>query len=174
MTSNWNEQFGAGAILESTDGATYNQIKSIIDPKAPKENEIIPLNIPSLAEQLAARKAEEDEEYREMHRNQPPKALDEEEAFFLEAIQKDEQIKEDLKRQQQQKDIESFNKALQNRVIKINDNDKIIPIDLQINKKTLSSNNNNTNNTKSNDIVIAPSVHNNNNKQNVNLDGIVL
>ncbi len=52
MSSKWNEQFGAGAILESTDGATYNEIKPIIDPKAPKENEIIPLNVPSLAGML--------------------------------------------------------------------------------------------------------------------------
>ena len=64
--------------------------------------------VPSLAEQLAARRAEEEEEYRMNHRNLPPKALDEEEAFFLEAIKREDRIREDLKRKQHQKDIDSF------------------------------------------------------------------
>eukprot|EP01084_Bolivina_argentea_P184847 318809_1 len=165
--SSWINQFGAGAILESTDGATYNEIKPIIDPQAPKEEEVIQFNTPTLAEQLAARKAEEDEEYRELHRNKPPKPLDEDEASFLEAIANEEQIKEDLRRKQEQKDIQSFNKAVQNRIIKLNDQHKIIPIDMQINKQILSKNN------KSKNIIIAPNVHNNN-KSNLDLDGIVV
>lgn len=166
----WRDQFGTGAILESTDGATYN-VKEIEDPKAKQEEEI-QLNVPSLAEQLTARKAEEEEEYRQMHRNLPPKALDEEEAFFLEAIQREEQIKEDLKRKQEQKDIDSFKNEIANRVIKMNDdqngnNNIIKPINVQIH-----SNNNHDN--KSKELIIAPSVHQNSDKPKVNLDGIVL
>merc|ERR1719410_1884604 len=101
MTSSWAEQFGKGGVLETTDNVTYNEIKEIIDPKAPTDDDRIQTNIPSLAEQLAARKAEEEEEYRQRHRNMPPKALDEDEAFFLEAIQREDQIKEDLKRKQE-------------------------------------------------------------------------
>eukprot|EP01083_Nonionella_stella_P108499 315690_1 len=166
MSSSWNDQFGVGATLESTDGATYNVLKPVVDPKAPKYEEPSNLNVPSLAEQLAVRKAEEEEEYRQRHRNLPPKALDEEEVFFLEAIQREEQIKQDLKHKQEQKDIDSFNNALQNRVIKLNDSDQIIPIDLQINKEVSP-------NKTSSDIVVAPNVHNNH-KSKVNLDGVVL
>ena len=109
MASSWNKQFGKGAVIQSTDGATYNQIEEIENPKIAEHHEAVEPNVPSLAEQLAARRAEEEEEYRQSHRNLPPKALDEEEAFFLEAIQREEQIKEDLKRKQQQKDVDSFN-----------------------------------------------------------------
>ena len=42
--SSWTDQFGAGAILESTDGATYNEIKELHDPKA--ENYKLHLLIP--------------------------------------------------------------------------------------------------------------------------------
>ena len=172
MTS-WKDQFGTGAILESTDGATYNEIKEIQDPKAQNYEDTVS-NIPSLAEQLAARKAEEDEEYRQMHRNLPPKALDEEEAFFLEAIQREEQIKEDLKRKQEQKDVDSFQNEIANRVIKLNEddagNDDVIkPINLQMHLHK-----NNDNNESKEDLVIAPSVHQNDDKPKVNLDGIVL
>ena len=171
--SSWSDQFASGAILESTDGATYNQIKEIVDPNASNTNyeENAASNVPSLAEQLAARKAEEEEEYRQNHRNLPPKALDEEEVFFLEAIQREEQIKEDLKRKQEQKDVDSFNNALKNRVIKLKENNQIIPINMQINS---NKDDQNENDKKSKDkLVMAPSVHNDD-KPKVNLDGVVL
>jgi len=157
--------------LESTDGATYNQLKEIDNPSLmPNEDELSEQhNVPSLAEQLAARKAEEEEEFRQRHRNLPPKPLDEEEVFFLEALEKEDQIKQDLKQKQEQEDIDSFNEALKNRVIKLSDADKIQSIQQQINGNLSEK-------IKEDDknLVIAPSVHESNDKPKVDLNGIIL
>ena len=58
--------------------------------------------------------------------------------------------------------------ALQNRVIKLDDAAKIVPINLQIQNGSISENG-----SKSKNLVIAPSVHQND-KPKVDLDGIVL
>ena len=105
------------AILESTDGAQYNQIKEIKGGNGDNlENGSNNSYIPSLAEQLQHQKDIEDSRLEELHRNRPPKSLDEDEYEFYQSLDRESELREQLRREQIESDVSDFKNAVKNRV----------------------------------------------------------
>lgn len=100
--------FYEGATLESVgDTAVHNKLK--VTKEVEESNINYNSTGPSLAEVLQQRRELEEEEEREKHRHMPPKAIDDEEYAFLQAIDTQEQLRIEFLHQQSTEDSNAFN-----------------------------------------------------------------
>ena len=150
MSNFFEDKFGKGAVLQSSDGAKYDIIEEV-DNNLSNDTKPIQSNIPSLAEQLRMNKEMEEMEQNELTKQNGLKRLDLDEIQFLNDIKEQELLEKELKMKQELNDINQFNKQIKNRIKKINDNDT-------------NNDHNNTNPSKiknnNSNLIVAPSINN--------------